>query len=124
MGAFRFLRWSIIHDCLISYDSILVAVPWDKNYLQQYTQKEGLPLPLYVTVSNGSLHSPRFTSKVVVNGVSYTSCGDFSTRKAAEMDVARIALQGVQQQVEKCSIGQEVINCIRIHLSLVYFYFL
>lgn len=86
------------------------AVPQYKNYLQQYTQKEGLPLPVYQTAFDGALHSPQFRSTVVVNGASYTSSNVFPTRKAAEMDAARIALLSVLQEEDNCSIDQEELN--------------
>ncbi|KAL8117905.1 uncharacterized protein LOC141723376 [Apium graveolens] len=84
------------------------AVPQYKNFLQQYTQKEGLPLPVYQTSFDGELHSPQFRCTVVVNGESYVSSKVFPNRKAAEMDAARIALLNVlQQQEDNCSIDQE-----------------
>lgn len=94
---------------MFSYNSIVLAVPQYKNFLQQYTQKEGLPLPVYQTAFDGALHSPQFRSTVVVNGESYVSANFFPTRKAAEMDAARIALLSVLQQEDNCSIDQEVI---------------
>lgn len=106
---FSFILVGNLHECLIFYNSVLLAVPQYKNRLQEYTQKEGLPLPLYQTIFDGTLHSPMFKSTVVVNGVSYTSPKLFPNRKAAEMDAARIALLSVPQLETNCSINQEVI---------------
>ncbi|KAK1351636.1 DRBM domain-containing protein [Heracleum sosnowskyi] len=83
------------------------AAPLYKNFLQQFTQKEGLPLPVYQTGFDGAFHVPQFRSTVLVNGESYASTKAFSTRKAAEMDAARIALLSVLQQEDDCSIDQE-----------------
>ncbi|KAL1810055.1 hypothetical protein ACET3Z_027045 [Daucus carota] len=90
-----------------------------KNYLQEYTQREGLLLPSYHTVWDGASHSPMFRSTVVVNGVTYSSPNVFPTRKAAEMDVAGIALRGLLQlqQAEDCSIDKEELTLCKAILK-------
>ena len=94
-----------------------------KNYLQEYTQREGLLLPSYHTVWDGASHSPMFRSTVVVNGVTYSSPNVFPTRKAAEMDVAGIALRGLLQlqQAEDCSIDKEVLHGKSLGFNLFVF---
>ncbi|KAG0485637.1 hypothetical protein HPP92_009716 [Vanilla planifolia] len=66
-----------------------------KNCLQQYTQRSGLQLPCYSTVSEGEPHAPRFRATVLVGGLKITSPNVFSHRKEAEQDVARLALECV-----------------------------
>ncbi|KAK1351635.1 putative double-stranded RNA-binding protein 4 [Heracleum sosnowskyi] len=86
------------------------AVPLYKNILQQYTQREGLPLPVYQMSFHGELHCPQFQSTVVVNGESYASSKVFPTRKTAEMDAARMALLSLLHQEDDCSIDPEELN--------------
>lgn len=111
---------------LILFSFILLAVPQDsmfKNRLQEYAQKAAISLPSYHTINEGSSHAPQFRSTVVFNGATYTSPKVFSHRKAAEMDVARIALLSLAPQMslltsghlrplireQSCSLVQEVI---------------
>ncbi|KAI8534576.1 hypothetical protein RHMOL_Rhmol10G0101300 [Rhododendron molle] len=63
-----------------------------KNRLQEYTQRLGLPFPVYQTTNEGFQHAPRFRSTVLVDGSSYTSTDTFLQRKAAEQDASRVAL--------------------------------
>ncbi|KAI8001421.1 Double-stranded RNA-binding protein 1 [Camellia lanceoleosa] len=71
-----------------------------KNRLQEYTQKSSIPLPVYKTINEGGVpHELRFRSTVWVDGASYTSNDVFSQRKAAEQDVARVALDGITQKI-------------------------
>lgn len=65
-----------------------------KNQLQEYVQKASLPKPSYKTTQEGPAHRPKFTSTVIVNGISYVSPpSDFRNRKAAEHAAARVALE-------------------------------
>lgn len=65
-----------------------------KNQLQEYVQKASLPKPSYETTQEGPAHRPKFTSTVIVNGISYVSPpSDFRNRKAAEHAAARVALE-------------------------------
>lgn len=65
-----------------------------KNQLQEYVQKASLPKPFYETTQEGPAHQPKFTSTVIVNGISYVSPpSDFRNRKAAEHAAARVALE-------------------------------
>ncbi|CAL5349162.1 unnamed protein product [Camellia sinensis] len=71
-----------------------------KNHLQEYTQKSSIPLPVYERINEeGVPHEPRFRSVVLVDGASYASHDVFSQRKAAEQDVARVALDGITQKI-------------------------
>lgn len=84
-----------------------------KNRLQEYTQRSALPLPLYQTINEGTQHAPKFRASVLVDGTTYWSCQMFSNRKAAEQDVARVALEGISRKIkdEGCPIIREV-SCI------------
>ncbi|GAV65448.1 dsrm domain-containing protein [Cephalotus follicularis] len=64
-----------------------------KNRLQVYTQRSSLPLTIYQTINEGYSHAPKFRSIVLVEGDTYTSISTFAQRKAAEEDVARLALE-------------------------------
>lgn len=72
-----------------------------KNRLQEYAQRSAIPLPIYQTVNEGSQHAPQFRSTVLVDGASYTSPNTFSHRKAAEQDVAKIALANILQKIKE-----------------------
>ncbi|CAK7339051.1 unnamed protein product [Dovyalis caffra] len=80
-----------------------------KNRLQEYTQRASLRLPVYQTFNEGSSHAPRFRSTVWVDGAQYTSPNTFSHRKAAEQDVAKLALESILKRVkdEGCPLLQE-----------------
>ncbi|XP_057500282.1 double-stranded RNA-binding protein 4-like [Actinidia eriantha] len=72
-----------------------------KNRLQEYTQRTGIPLPIYQTVNEGVQHAPRFRSTVFVDGAYFTSPNTFTNRKAAEQDVATVALDGINQKIRE-----------------------
>ncbi|GFY81106.1 hypothetical protein Acr_01g0009150 [Actinidia rufa] len=72
-----------------------------KNRLQEYTQRSGIPLPIYQTVNEGVQHAPRFRSTVFVDGAYFTSPNAFTNRKAAEQDVATVALNGINQKIRE-----------------------
>ncbi|XP_062107551.1 uncharacterized protein LOC133818598 [Humulus lupulus] len=69
-----------------------------KNRLQEFTHKTNIPLPIYQTINEGYQHMPKFRSTVIVNGASYTSSDTFSTRKAAEQNVAELALKSIAKE--------------------------
>lgn len=71
-----------------------------KNRLQEYTQKSSLQLPVYTTVNEGAQHAPKFRATVLVDGMCYTSQGNFPTRKSAEQEAAKIALENIQQKMK------------------------
>lgn len=74
-----------------------------KNRLQEFTQRAKIPLPVYKTISEGGpRHAPQFRSTVVVDGKTFTSLTTFSNRKAAEQDVAKIALEGISRSIKDC----------------------
>ncbi|XP_028102054.1 double-stranded RNA-binding protein 4-like isoform X1 [Camellia sinensis] len=80
-----------------------------KNRLQEYTKKSSIPLSVYETINEGGVpHEPRFRSTVRVDGASYTSHDVFSQRKAAEQDVAKVALDGITQKI---LIREETVFC-------------
>ncbi|KAL9231285.1 hypothetical protein vseg_006530 [Gypsophila vaccaria] len=74
-----------------------------KNRLQEFAQRANLQLPSYHTVTEQEpRQSPKFKSTVEVDGEKYTSTNTFSTRKAAEQDVAKIALEAISQKIKNC----------------------
>ena len=81
-----------------------------KNRLQEFAQRSNIALPMYQTTNEGSPHAPRFKSTVWVDGMSYTSQITFSQRKAAEQDVARLALESLSKRIkdEGCPLVCEV----------------
>lgn len=81
-----------------------------KNRLQEYTQKSSIPRPIYQISNEGIQHVPRFRATVFVNGAVYTSPNTFSQRKAAEQDVARIALSDITQKVNDTDDGCPLIQ--------------
>jgi len=72
-----------------------------KNRLQEYTQRSGIPLPIYRTINEGSQHAPQFRSSVWIDGESYTSPHTFSHRKAAEQDIAKPELEGILLKIKE-----------------------
>ncbi|XWS30809.1 hypothetical protein CRYUN_Cryun23aG0021800 [Craigia yunnanensis] len=80
-----------------------------KNRLQEFSQRSSIPLPVYQTFNEGSLHPPKFRSTVLVDGISYTSVNTFSHRKAAEQDVAKYALECISKKLkdEGCPLIRE-----------------
>ncbi|OMO95671.1 Double-stranded RNA-binding protein [Corchorus olitorius] len=71
-----------------------------KNRLNTYAQRLSMQHPVYQTVNEGPPHVPRFRSTVVVDGISYTSVNTFSHRKAAEQDVAKLALESIAKKIK------------------------
>ncbi|KAI8020360.1 Double-stranded RNA-binding protein 4 [Camellia lanceoleosa] len=85
-----------------------------KNRLQEYTQRSAIDLPVYNTIKVEGQNPPRFRSTVLVNGAYYTSPCTFSNRKAAEQDVAKIALDGTAQRIKDevcCLIPKDTVFC-------------
>ncbi|KAH7682699.1 Double-stranded RNA-binding domain-containing protein [Dioscorea alata] len=72
-----------------------------KNKLQEYAQKSLIPLPIYQTINEGKQHAPKFRSFVMIDGVGFVSSSTFSSRKEAEQDAARIALEGILQKTKQ-----------------------
>ncbi|CAJ1970834.1 unnamed protein product [Sphenostylis stenocarpa] len=69
-----------------------------KNRLQEFTSRSGIAIPVYQTVNEGQAHIPKFRSTVWVAGTSYTSQSTFPQKKAAEQEVARLALETILQR--------------------------
>ncbi|CAA6653849.1 unnamed protein product [Spirodela intermedia] len=61
-----------------------------KNLLCEMTQKEGLALPVYDTVSDGPSHMPTFASRVEIEGERFQG-SVMKTKKQAEDDAAKVA---------------------------------
>ncbi|XP_020589263.1 double-stranded RNA-binding protein 1-like isoform X2 [Phalaenopsis equestris] len=74
-----------------------------KNLLQQLAQKKGLCLPKYNTVSEDESHMRIFRSTVEIHGKSFV--GDVGrTKKQAEMNAAKVALNHVEGRINSHSI--------------------
>ncbi|XP_072998507.1 double-stranded RNA-binding protein 4-like isoform X1 [Typha latifolia] len=71
-----------------------------KNLLQEFAQRSAIPLPVYQTESNGSQHLPQFKSTVLVNGVTFRTSSAFPNKKAAEQEVAKLALEGISKSIK------------------------
>ncbi|CAO2182744.1 unnamed protein product [Urochloa humidicola] len=67
------------------------SVPY-KNFLQELVQKQGFPLPVYVTTSNVSNHSGAFISTVEIQGTTFQG-EPGNTKKQAELNAAKVAFQ-------------------------------
>lgn len=80
-----------------------------KNRLQEFAQKSRIPLPVYQTVNEGGAHAPQFRATVLLDGTAFTSPHTFAQRKAAEQDVARLALESMSRKIksEGLSVIQE-----------------
>ncbi|XP_075675438.1 double-stranded RNA-binding protein 4-like [Castanea sativa] len=80
-----------------------------KNHLQDYTQRSAIPQPIYQTMSEGPFNAIRFRSTVEVDGATYTSPNTFLHKKAAEQDVAKIALEHISKRIrdEGCPLVHE-----------------
>ncbi|KAL2926510.1 Double-stranded RNA-binding protein 4 [Bienertia sinuspersici] len=74
-----------------------------KNRLQEFAQRASIPFPIYYTVNEkGPQHFPQFRSTVEVDGDKYACLNTFSSRKAAEQDAAKIALEGISEKIKNC----------------------
>ncbi|KAH7853199.1 hypothetical protein Vadar_034663 [Vaccinium darrowii] len=85
-----------------------------KNHLQEYSQKRGLPAPIYRNTNEGLPHAPMFRSTVLVDGKKYTSLQTFRHKKEAEQQAAQYALKGLVSRIkeESCTlIQQDTIFC-------------
>ncbi|XP_068644015.1 double-stranded RNA-binding protein 4-like isoform X2 [Aristolochia californica] len=85
-----------------------------KNRLQEYAQRSALPLPVYQTVNEGLPHDPKFRSTVIVDGATYKSSQRFRNRKAAEQDVAKLALDSIMKKIKDeglPQISQDTVFC-------------
>ncbi|XP_052111432.1 double-stranded RNA-binding protein 1 isoform X11 [Arachis duranensis] len=63
-----------------------------KNQLQNYAQKQNLPLPVYTSEWEGPPHAMRFKCKVTIDGQTYECPTAFSKLKDAEHAAAEVAL--------------------------------
>lgn len=89
-----------------------------KNKLQEYTQKSGLPLPVYTTDNRGFDHKPKFQSTVLVDGMEYRSEESFPRIISAENDVAKIAFECIKKKMNiagPSSIHMQVCSATYIH---------
>lgn len=100
-----------------------------KNRLQEYAQRSGLPIPIYQTINEGAQRPPMFRSTVFVDGTYITSPNTFSNRKAAEQDVASIALASLTQKIkeegypiirEVCGMHDSYFQLTKLDFTLTY----
>ncbi|XP_007030026.2 PREDICTED: double-stranded RNA-binding protein 4 [Theobroma cacao] len=78
-----------------------------KNLLQELTQKEGCPLPVYTTTRSGEAHASTFVSIVEVKGNVFTG-QEAKTKKHAEVLAAKVAYMKLKER--KSNRGSMVIN--------------
>eukprot|EP00253_Pinus_taeda_P016352 PITA_16352 len=69
-----------------------------KNILQEYAQKNSLPLPVYKTIIEGENHVPKFKSSVTINEATYESASGFNNKKASQKAAAKAAVEDLQKQ--------------------------
>lgn len=72
-----------------------------KNQLQELAHKAAIPLPEYTVINEGLSHSPCFRATVEINGKSYTTNDVFKSRKEAEQEAARLALEDLGGNIEE-----------------------
>ncbi|XP_038725526.1 double-stranded RNA-binding protein 4-like [Tripterygium wilfordii] len=83
-------------DSKIKMNKGLPQQPMYKNRLQEYAQKSRLPLPVYCIKNEGYDHAPKFRASVSVGDNFFESRLTFSTRKVAEQDVAKLAIDSME----------------------------
>ncbi|KMT19943.1 hypothetical protein BVRB_1g009890 isoform B [Beta vulgaris subsp. vulgaris] len=67
-----------------------------KDRLHVFTCRARKPAPVYHTINEaGPQDVPKFRSTVKVDGETYSCLNTFSSKKAAEKDVAKVALEGI-----------------------------
>jgi len=81
-----------------------------KNNLIQFALKSNMKHPEFFSRNEGSIQAPAYRSSVMVDGLIFTSQLTFFHRKAADQEVARIALEFLTKKVkdEAYSIMSEV----------------
>lgn len=74
------------------------SVPKDpKTRLQEYLQKQALPTPVYTVIeATGDPHNQRFIVECQVPGLGLGTRGEGGTRRAAEQEAARAALERLE----------------------------
>ena len=71
-----------------------------KILLLVYTQSSTILQPIYRTISEGPSNALRFRSTVEVDGATYISPNTFLRKKAAEQDVAKVALEHISKRIK------------------------
>nr|AEX63024.1 hypothetical protein mv_R822 [Moumouvirus Monve] len=73
-----------------------------KNKLQEYFQKNKLPLPIYSSTSIGAAHEKKWTSNitVIINNKEYTLIGDkyYNSKTESQLKVAEQMLDHINNQ--------------------------
>ncbi|CAI9113652.1 OLC1v1014291C1 [Oldenlandia corymbosa var. corymbosa] len=98
----------IIH--LVKKEKLEPAWPMYKNRLQELVQKAGLSLPVYQSVNEGFDHAPKFRASVLVGETKYTSNSTFPDQKAADQDVAKLALESVKNIALRPKLGPLLVH--------------
>lgn len=80
--------------------------------MQEYAQRAAIDLPVYVTVNEGSQHSPQFRSAVIVDGKKFVSPNAFIKRKEAEQYAAKYALENILNKIKEEGIPQIQNVCV------------
>ncbi|ONK81366.1 uncharacterized protein A4U43_C01F28280 [Asparagus officinalis] len=71
-----------------------------KSRLLEFAQRASIPLPVYQTCNEGSLHRPLFRSSVIVDGTKFVSPHVFLRQKEAEQNVAKLSLDSVLSKMK------------------------
>lgn len=72
-----------------------------KNRLQEFTQRSNIPYPIYHTTNvEGVQHLPQYRCSVEVDGETYTTIRTCLNKKAAEQEVAKLALEGISKKIK------------------------
>ncbi|MCL7050468.1 hypothetical protein MKW94_016724 [Papaver nudicaule] len=88
--------------------------PMYKSRLNEFTQKSGIPVPVYEAVNEGLQHLPKFRCTVHVDGVAYTSVNTFRNRKDAEQDASKLALESMPKKIKdesSAKIYEDTVYC-------------
>lgn len=72
-----------------------------KNKLQEFTPKNGKPLPIYNTFKVSNDHPPQFRSKVWVDGFEYMTGSTHHTKKKADQAAAKLAYEYLSKYAAK-----------------------
>lgn len=116
-GAFCLCCFAVVYDILENVQLLHIARAWVfclcfllfcfllqedfsfyKNLLQELTQKEGCPLPVYTTTRSGEAHASTFVSIVEVKGNVFTG-QEAKTKKHAEVLAAKVAYMKLKERM-------------------------
>lgn len=76
--------------------TVLTDIKDAKTVLQEITQAQQLPLPIYEFVASGQAHKQQFEVICRIEGLSYVTKGSSSSRKKAEQIAAKLFLEKIK----------------------------